>query len=173
MCDTLNKSCSFQSSILINGPYRSYGIGTLVINKLLAQAVKHFPKYRLLGRLSAIDEEDENNRTRRNRLYENLGFDIGATTFSIDHIEDLSIKDSNSINDINEVDPLNVFHDLLRSNDDLTNNIKDKERHIEDLQTIIEQYREKNDKKFYNFVKVSLLCFIIFLFFCFLWHANN
>ena len=70
------KSCSLKDSILIQSEFRSYGIGSFLLNKILSEAVKHVPDYSLSASLSMVDDREEKNRLRRNALYENVGFKI-------------------------------------------------------------------------------------------------
>lgn len=71
-----SKSCTLKDSILITGEYRSYGIGSFLLNKILSEAAKHVPDYSLTASLSVEDDREEENRLRRNALYENIGFKI-------------------------------------------------------------------------------------------------
>jgi GNAT superfamily N-acetyltransferase len=71
-----HKSCTLKDSILITDEYRSYGIGSFLLNKILSEAAKHIPDYSLTAKLSVVDEREEENRLRRNALYENAGFRI-------------------------------------------------------------------------------------------------
>ncbi|MCT7567027.1 hypothetical protein [Aliarcobacter butzleri] len=70
------KSCSLKNSILIQSEFRSYGIGSFLLNQILSEAVKHVPDYSLSADLSIVDDREEENRLRRNALYENVGFNI-------------------------------------------------------------------------------------------------
>lgn len=64
-----NKSCTLKDSILIADEYRSYGIGSFLLNKILSEAVKYVPDYSLTASLSVADDREEENRLRRNTLY--------------------------------------------------------------------------------------------------------
>lgn len=70
------KSCTLKDSILITDEYRSYGIGSFLLNKILSEAANHVPDYSLTASLSVADDREEKNRLRRNALYENAGFKI-------------------------------------------------------------------------------------------------
>lgn len=70
------KSCTLKDSILITDEYRSFGIGSFLLNKILSEAAKHVPDYSLTANLSVVDDREEENRLRRNALYENAGFKI-------------------------------------------------------------------------------------------------
>lgn len=70
------KSCTLKDSILITDEYRSYGIGSFLLNKILSETAKHVPDYSLTASLSVADDREEKNRLRRNALYENAGFKI-------------------------------------------------------------------------------------------------
>lgn len=70
------KSCTLKDSILIADEYKSYGIGSFLLNKILSEAAKHVPDYSLTASLSVEDDREEENRLRRNALYENAGFKI-------------------------------------------------------------------------------------------------
>lgn len=99
----------FRSSIMINGEYRSLGIGTFLINKMLSIALDYVPTASLSGTLSAVDEEETENHKRRDKLYKNLGFKFydDNTGFSIEKISDLKIrKEFDYIQDICIVDEL-------------------------------------------------------------------
>ncbi|MDD6056248.1 MAG: N-acetyltransferase [Helicobacteraceae bacterium] len=96
-------SWSFCSSIMLHRDYRSLGIGTFVINKMLEIALNYIPAARLSGKLSEVDEADSENHIRRDKLYKNLGFVFNEdnTYFRIDSISDLKIrKDFNYIQEV-------------------------------------------------------------------------
>ncbi|EMS9503074.1 N-acetyltransferase, partial [Campylobacter jejuni] len=86
-------SWNFHSSIMLHSDYRSLGIGTFVINKMLEIALNYIPTARLSGKLSAVDEVKLENHKRRDKLYKNLGFIFNEsnTGFSIDSISNLKI----------------------------------------------------------------------------------
>jgi ribosomal protein S18 acetylase RimI-like enzyme len=63
--------CDFTTAIL----YRDKGIGSLVLQKFVDFAVKCGVSS-ISGCLSHVDEQDENNRQRRNHVYEKFGFTI-------------------------------------------------------------------------------------------------
>jgi GNAT superfamily N-acetyltransferase len=89
-----NERWNFHSSIMIHPDYRSLGIGTFVINKMLEIALNYVPTGRLVGKLSFVDEEDEDNHKRRDTLYKDLGFifNDNNTYFSIDEISNLKLR---------------------------------------------------------------------------------
>lgn len=89
-----NERWNFHSSIMIHPDYRSLGIGTFVINKLLEIALNYVPTGRLIGELSFVDEENQDNHKRRDTLYKNLGFIFNDdnTYFSIDKISNLKLR---------------------------------------------------------------------------------
>ena len=56
------------------------GLGSIILNHLFYFAAKECPEAKMRGlHLAPIDEEDENNRLRRDRLYKNLGFQFEKT----------------------------------------------------------------------------------------------
>ena len=85
---------NFHSSIMLHPNYRSLGVGTFVINKMLEIALQYVPTAKLSGTLSAVDEEISENHTRRDRLYKSLGFIFNEhnTGFDIEQISDLEIR---------------------------------------------------------------------------------
>ncbi|RAZ25703.1 N-acetyltransferase [Campylobacter hyointestinalis] len=114
---------SFHSSIMLHSDYRSLGIGTFVINKMLEIALNYIQTARLSGNLSAVDEVKSENHIRRDKLYKNLGFIFNEnnTGFSIDRISDLKIrKDFDYIQEVCVFDMCNQLAKLqyLKAGDD-------------------------------------------------------
>lgn len=73
---TYNKnSCGFKNSIMIEDNFRSYGIGSFLLNTILSIANNYIPDYSLSAGLSLGDAR-EDNKERRNSLYRNIGFEF-------------------------------------------------------------------------------------------------
>ena len=104
-----NKSCDFCSSVRIHSEYRSFGIGSFVLNEIIKIANKYIPDFSLTGYLSPVDEE-ENNIQRRNSLYRNIGFKIEQNKFYIEKISDLNFN--RNIDYIKEVELKNIFNSI-------------------------------------------------------------
>ena len=105
-------SWNFHSSIMLHQDYRSLGIGTFVINKMLEIALNYIPTARLSGKLSEVDEVKLENHIRRHRMYKKLGlvFNESNTGSSIDTISVLKIR--KDFDYIQEVCMLDVCYQL-------------------------------------------------------------
>lgn len=112
------KSCGLVNSIMIHEDFRSYGIGTFLLNEVLSIANTYIPDYSLSAGLGYGDEKEEDNKERRNSLYRNIGFDFlkkgvncgdssdGANEIYIDKISNLNFD--RKIKYIKEVEPLKL-----------------------------------------------------------------
>ncbi|EOH9551556.1 N-acetyltransferase, partial [Campylobacter coli] len=157
-------SWNFHSSIMLHSDYRSLGIGTFVINKMLEIALNYIPTARLSGKLSAVDEVKLENHKRRDKLYKNLGFIFNEsnTGFNIDSISNLKIrKDFDYIQEVRIFDMCNQLANLkyLKAGDDKLLKI-----YKEDC------YKEKSKNnilraivKLVSFVSIALAVWIVFL----------
>ena len=57
------------------------GLGSIILNHLFYFAAKECPEAMVKSlNLTAVDEKEEDNRLRRNKLYENLGFQLNKKT---------------------------------------------------------------------------------------------
>lgn len=77
------KSCGFMNSIMISDNFRSFGIGSFLLNTILSIANKYVPDYSLSAGLG-IGDEREDNKERRNSLYRNIGFEFVQSKVSVD-----------------------------------------------------------------------------------------
>ncbi|HED6926670.1 TPA: N-acetyltransferase [Campylobacter coli] len=117
---------SFSSCVEIDHNYKSLGIGTFVINKILEIALSYVPEAEFHDILSKGNDENEEsckNRIRRDKLYKNLGFIFNEnnTGFSIDSISNLKIrKDFDYIQEVRIFDMCNQLAKLqyLKAGDD-------------------------------------------------------
>lgn len=154
---------SFSSCVEINHNYKSLGIGTFVINKILEIALSYVPEAEFHDILSKGNDENEEsckNRIRRDKLYKNLGFIFNEnnTGFSIDSISNLKIrKDFDYIQEVRIFDMCNQLAKLqyLKAGDDkLLQYYKD------------DSYKEKrkNERnKLMYFVLIALVVWIVYL----------
>ncbi|ENU2792777.1 N-acetyltransferase [Campylobacter jejuni] len=155
---------SFHSSIMIHWDYRSLGIGTFIINRMLEIALNYVPEVNLYGTLGWVDEQDPENHTRRDKLYKNLGFIFNEsnTSFSIDRISDLKIrKDFDYIQEVSIFDMCNQLAKLqyLKAGDDKL------------LQYYKDDFNKEKSKnnilrariKFMSFVSIALAVWIVYL----------
>ncbi|MFX3627641.1 N-acetyltransferase [Campylobacter sp. LH-2024] len=155
---------SFHSSIMIRWDYRSLGIGTFIINRMLEIALNYVPEVNLYGTLGWVDEQDPENHTRRDKLYKNLGFIFNEsnTSFSIDRISDLKIrKDFDYIQEVRIFDMCNQLAKLqyLKAGDDKL------------LQYYKDDFNKEKSKnnilrariKFMSFVSIALAVWIVYL----------
>jgi GNAT superfamily N-acetyltransferase len=99
-------ACTFDHSIMIEPDYRSFGIGSFLLNEILSEANKHIPNYSLRADLFFKDAEGE-NKGRRDSLYKNIGFDVSENEISIDKISSLNLN--RTFDYITEVE--NPIHD--------------------------------------------------------------
>ncbi|MCR6580384.1 N-acetyltransferase [Campylobacter insulaenigrae] len=117
---------SFSYCVEIDHNYKSLGIGTFVINKILEIALSYVPDAKfhdILSKENNENEESYKNHIRRDKLYKNLGFTFNEnnTSFSIDRISDLKIrKDFDYIQEIRIFDMCNQLANLkyLKESDD-------------------------------------------------------
>ncbi|EAJ1001214.1 N-acetyltransferase [Campylobacter jejuni] len=158
---------SFSSCVEIDHNYKSLGIGTFVINKILEIALSYVPEAEFHDILSKGNDENEEsckNRIRRDKLYKNLGFIFNEnnTGFSIDRISDLKIrKDFDYIQEVRIFDMCNQLANLkyLKEGDDkLLKNYKE------------DCYKEKSKNnilraivKLVSFVSIALAVWIVYL----------
>ncbi len=86
--------CTFYDSIEIANGLKSFGIGSFIFHSVLNVFIEYFPKASLCLSLSPVDELDEDNKIRRNRMYEKIELikNKGGTKYSIEHIENLNLK---------------------------------------------------------------------------------
>lgn len=149
-----NKSCDFCSSVRIHSEYRSFGIGSFVLNEIIKIANKYTPSASLSGFLSPVDE-GEDNKERRNSLYRNIGFIIEHDRFYIEKISDLHLD--RKLEYIQTLNYSNMF--------DLLSTLQDKKINLEyDLKNRTTMYKEiyKEKNKYHKKVKYAII-FIIFL----------
>ncbi len=149
-----NQSCNLHSSVMISTEYRSYGIGTFVLNEIIKIANKYTPSASLSGFLSPVDE-GEDNKERRNSLYRNIGFIIEHDRFYIEKISDLHLD--RKLEYIQTLNYSNMF--------DLLSTLQDKKINLEyDLKNRTTMYKEiyKEKNKYHKKVKYAII-FIIFL----------
>lgn len=71
-----SKSCSLRDCVLIQPGFRSFGIGSFLLNEILSIANEFIPDYSLRAGLSYEDEKEYENHLRRDTLYKNLGFNF-------------------------------------------------------------------------------------------------
>lgn len=149
-----NQSCNLHSSVMIHSQYRSYGIGTFVLNEIIKIANEYTPNASLSGFLSPVDE-GEDNLQRRNSLYRNIGFRIEPNRFYIEKISDLNLDRK-----FEYVQPLNVSNIF-----DLLYNLQDEKINLEyNLKNRTHSYENiaKEKKKCYK-IRNYLIYFIILL----------
>ncbi|WP_257933368.1 hypothetical protein UPTC17655_a0042 (plasmid) [Campylobacter lari] len=158
---------SFSSCVEIDHNYKSLGIGTFVINKILEIALSYVPEANFHDILSKENDENEEsckNRIRRDKLYKNLGFIFNEnnTSFSIDSISDLKIrKDFDYIQEVRIFDMCNQLAKLqyLKEGDDKL------------LQYCKDDFNKEKDKnnilraiiKLMSFVSIALAVWIVYL----------
>ncbi|WP_257911300.1 N-acetyltransferase [Campylobacter lari] len=158
---------SFSSCVEIDHNYKSLGIGTFVINKILEIALSYVPEANFHDILSKENDENEEsckNRIRRDKLYKNLGFIFNEnnTSFSIDSISDLKIrKDFDYIQEVRIFDMCNQLAKLqyLKEGDDKL------------LQYCKDDFNKEKGKnnilraiiKFMSFVSIALAIWIVYL----------
>ncbi|MFY4755992.1 N-acetyltransferase [Campylobacter jejuni] len=148
---------SFRSCVEIDHNYKSLGIGTFVINKILEIALSYVPEAKFHSILSKGNDENEEsykNRIRRDKLYKNLDFIFNEnnTGFSIDRISDLKIrKDFDYIQEVRIFDMCNQLAKLqyLKEGDDkLLKSYRD------------DFYKEKNKNDILR-ARIKLMFFIL------------
>ncbi|EGK7485823.1 MULTISPECIES: N-acetyltransferase [unclassified Campylobacter] len=158
---------SFSSCVEIDHNYKSLGIGTFVINKILEIALSYVPEANFHDILSKENDENEEsckNRIRRDKLYKNLGFIFNEnnTSFSIDSISDLKIrKDFDYIQEVRIFDMCNQLAKLqyLKEGDDKL------------LQYCKDDFNKEKGKnnilraiiKLMSFVSIALAIWIVYL----------
>ncbi|HEC1747123.1 TPA: N-acetyltransferase [Campylobacter lari] len=158
---------SFSSCVEIDHNYKSLGIGTFVINKILEIALSYVPEANFHDILSKENDENEEsckNRIRRDKLYKNLGFIFNEnnTSFSIDSISDLKIrKDFDYIQEVRIFDMCNQLAKLqyLKEGDDKL------------LQYCKDDFNKEKGKnnilraiiKLMSFVSIALAVWIVYL----------
>ncbi|ELR1781319.1 N-acetyltransferase [Campylobacter jejuni] len=158
---------SFSSCVEIDHNYKSLGIGTFVINKILEIALSYVPEAEFHDILSKGNDENEEsckNRIRRDKLYKNLGFIFNEnnTGFSIDSISNLKIrKDFDYIQEVRIFDMCNQLAELqyLKAGNDKLLKI-----YKEDF----DKEKSKNDTlrariKLMSFVLIALAVWIVYL----------
>ncbi|HEF9115786.1 TPA: N-acetyltransferase [Campylobacter coli] len=154
---------SFSSCVEIDHNYKSLGIGTFVINKILEIALSYVPEAEFHDILSKGNDENEEsckNRIRRDKLYKNLGFIFNEsnTGFSIDSISNLKIrKDFDYIQEVRIFDMCNQLAKLqyLKAGDDkLLQYYKD---------DFYKEKRKNERNKLMYFVLIALVVWIVYL----------
>ncbi|MDO9265711.1 MAG: hypothetical protein Q7U00_01380 [Sulfurimonas sp.] len=142
----LDNNCSFDSSIMINSQYRSYGVGTLAINKILLLAQKYIPNHKLQGKLSPVDA-GKDNFERRYKLYKNLGFHVTENSFYVEKLSTLKIE--HNINGIEKIDAVKTLYDLFENKQQLQFEVSflknDKQRiftHLDKLEKSLLVYKK-------------------------------
>ncbi|WP_418181367.1 hypothetical protein ACNSOL_11750 (plasmid) [Aliarcobacter lanthieri] len=149
-----NQSCNLHSSVMISTEYRSYGIGTFVLNEIIKIANKYTPSASLSGFLSPVDE-GEDNKERRNSLYRNIGFIIEHDKFYIEKISDLHLD--RKLEYIQTLNYSNIFDLLYTLQDEKINLLHDLKNRTTSYQEI---YKEKN--KCHKKIKY-IIGFIVFI----------
>ncbi len=158
-----SNSWSFSSCVEIDHNYKSLGIGTFVINKILEIALSYVPEAEFHDILSKGNDENEEsckNRIRRDKLYKNLGFIFNEnnTGFSIDSISNLKIrKDFDYIQEVRIFDMCNQLAKLqyLKAGDDkLLQYYKD---------DFYKEKRKNERNKLMYFVLIALVVWIVYL----------
>lgn len=159
---------NFHNSVMIAGEYRSLGIGTFIINQMLEAALIYAPTVKLSGILGEPDEENPENHTRRDKLYQNLGFKFyeDNTGFSIDKISDLKIR--KEFDYIKEVQIADIFYQfrVLKSEKEICyDRLKQSKNTFYELSRDNDKLRKQ--KKVLSFVLVGLAIAMFYL------HYNN
>lgn len=157
---SFGNSCSFDSSIMIQPQYRSYGVGTIAINQLLLIAKQYIPEYSLSGLLSPVDAYEENFK-RRDTLYRNVGFNINNNSFFIDKIDNLKIQ--NDIDGIEEVDFIHELSNMFEEKYNLKNTITGLEKSKENCWKINTELEDKKNK-LWKYLIGSWIIFIFILY---------
>jgi len=101
-----NKSCTLNSSVMINPQFRGFGVGKLVLHGMLSIAKDKIPNYSLKGTLATGDGTGDNG-IRRDKLYKHVGFNMEKDEFNIDKISNLKINPV--VIDIKKMDIKDVF----------------------------------------------------------------
>lgn len=162
------KSCTLKDSILITDEYRSYGIGSFLLNKILSEAAKHVPDYSLTASLSVADDREEKNRLRRNALYENAGFKIIMNENTTSCINGkIEIDKLSNLNLERKFDYIEII-DSYKIADRLYNLSKENEKLLDEKDKFYRLYDKCNIEKRhlcvklnrYNFIAFSLVCII-------------
>ncbi|WP_232364925.1 N-acetyltransferase [Campylobacter aviculae] len=153
---------SFHSSIMIRWDYRSLGIGTFIINRMLEIALNYVPEVKLYGTLGWVDEQNPKNHIRRDKLYKNLGFIFNEsnTGFSIDRISNLKIR--KDFDYIQEVCILDVYYQLGK----LQYEKERSDKILEYYKNNSNEANRKNDtlqarNKFMFFLLIALIALVI------------
>ncbi|MCT7563203.1 hypothetical protein [Aliarcobacter butzleri] len=154
------KSASLCSSVMIAPSYRSYGIGSFMLNEIMKIANSYVPDYSLKGTLSSVDEGLD-NKDRRNNLYKNIGFNMHDHYFNIEHISNLNLT-----REYNYIETLNISHILNELN---AKNCKIKKLESE-LNHLKSSYKkiEKSFNSLKKIIKYSLIIFVLFFNFIYL-----
>jgi len=163
------KACDLRNSIMIYHEYRSFGIGSFLLNEILLMANKYIPDYSLSAELSVVDEKEEDNKKRRNLLYKNIGFafrkrKVGSREDNTPiirneiHIDKLSNLNFNRKFDyielLNEYDIAELFCQLTNRNKDLN---EDNNR----LLFLNDLYKDRNKELPKTIIKKCFLFLII------------
>ena len=145
------KSCGLKNSIMIEENYRSYGIGSFLLNTILSIANSYIPDYSLSAGLG-IGDEREDNKERRNSLYRNIGFEFvqskvsdGERTVDEDgiYIDKLSNLNLNrEFEYIEEIEPLKLSNMIC----EMSNRIDELEKENEILSRSNINYETENKK---------------------------
>lgn len=109
---------------MIHPNFRSFGIGSFLLNEILFIASKHISDYSLEAFLSPVDEYEE-NKERRNKLYTGLGFNIEPKKLFIDKLSNLNFnKKFDYIEVLDEYQIADLFCKLNKRNEDLISSNK-------------------------------------------------
>lgn len=157
---------NFHSSVMISSEYRSLGIGTFIINQMLAIALIYAPTAELGGMLSGVDEDNLENHTRRDKLYQNLGFkfDENNMGFSIDKISDLKIrKEFDYIKEVQIADVFCQFRILKAEKEVCEDRLKQDKNTLYELSSANDKLRKQ--KKILSFVLVGLAIVMFYLYY--------
>ncbi|MDD3597440.1 hypothetical protein [Sulfuricurvum sp.] len=142
--------CSLNMSVMVHEPYRSYGIGTLVLSEMLKMATDKFPHASMRGTLSTVDEAEDNVH-RRNTLYEKRGFVLNGSSFSIDSLDKLHLDEV--IPGIENIDITEELLELFEQIETLSYDLNAKKAAIKnDTNSYIEKVREVQSLKKYKYL---------------------
>ncbi|MDN5042272.1 hypothetical protein O8C80_02875 [Aliarcobacter butzleri] len=161
------KSCSLNDSIMIHTNFRSFGIGSFLLNEILFIANKHIPDYSLEAFLSPVDEYEE-NKERRNKLYTSIGFNIEPNKLFIDKLSNLNFnRKFDYIEVLDEYKIADLFYKISIKNKDLKNeNTKLKKRVNYYKNENIDIYKSLRKHKRIIFILVLILIVLSWKFIC-------
>ncbi|MDN5060006.1 hypothetical protein [Aliarcobacter butzleri] len=158
-----SRNCSLHDSIMINESYRSYGIGSFLLNEILKTVNIYTPNASLRASL-AFNDQGEENAKRRDAMYKNFGFEVHPDHIYIDKISNLSLN--RKFDFIKEINPFKDYNKLLRenrnykeSNANLSNSIRTYSNKLFDCS---KQYKKLKRWLILILLGIALLIFILF-----------